>query len=51
VPVIIDSFNAFIEAVDNDHPEPQAVDDPCSSIGKAYYTFWKAVGDAGTLIV
>lgn len=43
---IEEKFANFVSAVEqNPNPQPQA--DPLSPIGRAYYSFWKAVGDTG----
>jgi hypothetical protein len=49
MPVVVQSFDAFLKVVRGSPPEPDAVDDPLSPIGRSYYAFWKTVGDAATL--
>jgi len=46
---VAEAFAAFINTVDNDNPQPDAVNDPLSQIGRAHFAFWKAVEDVSRL--
>jgi len=50
-PIVAETLAAFIKTADNDvdNPQPDAVNDPLSQIGRAHSAFWKAIEDVSRL--
>ena len=50
LPIVQKAFSNFVDALENDRPQPNAVNETTSRIGNAYYCFWKSVEDVECLI-